>query len=925
MRSLIGAKKSWHRFVYRAVCLVSLSVFLVSAASGTIIRAVPAANSSAAWSRPQATTLKRVGLPDSTQREPNTFSNYDCTAITYHLSDSPAMRTGCFTPTAYGMLDSDSQVVIFNGTDEGVHVLPYSPHELFAPWPDALNLLTVDPAATGGAYINMYEDPVSVMRTVRNALGQVSGKQFTAPPHSPLHALNNQPLIVNPQTLAFSDNGSWLVAETVYGYFVRINLASMEAVPFAGAFNNAVGSSPLNAQVAVSDDGRYVVIGNGSIGSFSVYDLSTCTGNTFSVQTSKCLGHDYWGYLSQQITGLHTIKHLRFVNDNLISFETTSSDPAGPSLYELAPTASIQFPIDYLGLGDSYTSGEGAFNYLPGTDTTDDRCHLSSHSYPLLLSKDIFSLEGGHSVACSGAVINDLSSTADSYKGQVNDAPSVRKLGPDRLNRIISSYEPGYVPQQMFVKQYTPRVLTVSVGGNDIGFGDLLATCVMPHISRHASDETCYNTYEDREEAVQLVDRTVPRWVNLYRQLKAEDPEGQIYAIGYPEIFDDAGKCGLNVNLSKSELEFADELVAYLNASIQKAAGQAGLTYVDISRALYGHRLCEASGNSIAANGLTAGSDSGILGIGMLGRESYHPNALGQLLIEQAILKQTANLKSGEATSSPINLEHNLLGAPVSGRQINAVIHDDTITQQIVRLENPINVAIDGVSDGLQPDSTYSVRLDGSSMPILGNLRSNDAGDVAGSVSVHSTPGEHVLHITGGGQGDDPIDITEPVYIAAYPNDADGDGLTDTDDSCPFALNSGLDNDKDGIDDVCDGMITGSPTPPNTISSSSEAFKTPRDGQPHASDTILRSQPPNLTGVNPPGSSKQTQSFTLVSPVKVLGLSSYYRPASGKKPGPSYLLTSFRLGCGGIFLIALWFVRQRLRRWHQNPPDFTTE
>src|SRR6185437_3010028 len=109
--------------------------------------------------------------------------------------------------------------------------------------------------------------------------------------------------------------------------------------------------------------------------------------------------------------GLQSVRHVRFLNDGLLSFEAVTSG-GGSGSYVLAPTDGITSLTDYIGLGDSYTSGEGAFDYLEGTDTADDMCHLSARSYPLLLTHDLFSAAGGHSVACSGAVISDVGNTS---------------------------------------------------------------------------------------------------------------------------------------------------------------------------------------------------------------------------------------------------------------------------------------------------------------------------------------------------------------------------------------------------------------------------------------------------------------------------------------------------------------------------------
>lgn len=809
-------KKAFQGAMYRILYPLMVAALLLSMPGLPPIHATKAANK-LAWASPDATALKRVGPIGGVQNQPGFLSNLDCVSMTYRMVGSSTMQTGCFTPTAFGMLDSSSDTVIFNGTDEGLPLLSYWPQQVLVPWPKALNMLTLDAANTGGSYIGMYKNPLASLRDQRGITGQLTSKQLTAAPEISFKDQSGHLLVVNPQTMAFSDGGSWLVVETLGGSFVRINLATLDMTAFAQAFGSQ--GSPgalLQSQVAVSSDGRFVTIENKAATSFKVYDLATCGSNVTSWQTSGCQSHEYWPFVSQQVAGLQSIRHVRFINNGLLSFEATSTNSANSAVYELAPTGSITSLTDYIGLGDSYTSGEGAFDYLSGTDTADNTCHLSANSYPLLLTRDLFSAAGGHSVACSGAVINDLAGTGGSYRGQVRHGLSLQELETsqaDQLSSILANYSPGYVPQQLFVKQYQPRVITASIGGNDVGFGDILQKCVVPHISRHISDGTCYNTYESRMELVNLVNRTVPRWTALYQQLQAASPGTTVYAVGYPSIASDTGQCPLNVNLGKSELEFAEELIHYLNGAIQQAATSAGVSYVDISQALAGHRLCEASGNAVAVNGLTAGNDFGAFGVNVLGRESYHPNALGHELIEQAILQKTHNLTdmfSGETVA--VNNSQTLLNAPKSGRPISTLV-PDTVTSQLMRAGTSAAVQVDGPRDGLQANGPYAIRLDGSSGTILASLTSDYSGNLSGAITMpaNTAPGGHTIDITGVSQAGELIDITQPIYVADSPNDADGDGVANVGDSCPYAVNSGQDVDQDGIDDVCDGAIGAAP------------------------------------------------------------------------------------------------------------------
>jgi hypothetical protein len=809
------------RFVKRLLCLAGLAVLTISITGRLLVQAAGTpATAGPAWAAPSSKALRRVSALPTTQNQSYFLSNLDCTPLTYRLVNDHAMKNGCFTPTDFGMLDSDTETVIFNNTDEGLALSPSSAHQVLAPWPQAANLVTLDAADVGGSYIGLYKNPVSLLQDQRDYLGQLTGKKLSGPPEILFKDSSGQPIRVNPQTMAFSAGGSWLVVETLHGSFVRINLATLDMTAFAPAFGNSSSPGLLKSEVTVSDNGRFVAIANAAAGSFQVYDLSTCSGIVNNLQPQSCQSYDYRPFINQQVSGVQLVRHVRFLGESLLSFEVTASNPAVSGVYQLAPTAAISSLSDYIALGDSYTSGEGAFDYLAGTDTDSNKCHLSAKSYPLLLTRDLFSSTGGHSVACSGAVIDDLGSASDNYRGQVKDGASFGELarGGSELENIQANFTAGYIAQHRFVQQYRPRVVTVSIGGNDIGFGDLLQNCVIPHVSRHTSDETCYNTYESRQEVVRLVDRTVPRWTALYRQLQAENPEGRMYAIGYPSIASDLGSCGTNVNLSKSELEFAEELIAYLNGSVRQAAAAAGVTYVDISHALDRHRLCEAAGPATAVNGLTAGNDNGVFGINVLGRESYHPNALGHGLIEQAILRQTDNLTVGAAATpaadNSTNNAHNLLNAPKSGTPINTVMPARSLANPTMLAGGSSQLKLEGSRYGLKPNTPYTVHLDGSSGPAIGTASADANGNLSSNLTIPavSLPGGHTIDITGKNQADESIVITQPIYITVSANDPDGDGAEGSGDSCPYAVNSGQDIDQDAVDDICDSLIG---TPPN--------------------------------------------------------------------------------------------------------------
>lgn len=172
--------------------------------------------------------------------------------------------------------------------------------------------------------------------------------------------------------------------------------------------------------------------------------------------------------------------------------------------------------LTYLALGDSYASGEGDLtdDYLPYTNIYGDyrigvpreMCHISRGSYPLLLAKDMDLQQGldMHSVACSGAVLRDVFS-ADKpiyfidtqYVGQPTQ---LQKGVGDRLGGLSnqlelqqaarSSFIPGRVQQIEFVHATQPSTVTLMMGGNDLGFGGIMASCAKT-IKLTNLDQTC--------------------------------------------------------------------------------------------------------------------------------------------------------------------------------------------------------------------------------------------------------------------------------------------------------------------------------------------------------------------------------------------------------------------------------------------------
>lgn len=836
-------------------------------------------------------TLQKVGdIPTDGVEHSAYVDNLDCQAFTRPLAGSGVMQSGCFMNTAFGALDVQSDMLSFNGSDDKViPLLPYSPHGVIWPWPGTVDALALDAAVTDGVYLNLYTNILGNVSDQLDLLGNVIAKQITAPPNRLLTDRAGNRLIVNANSLTFSYGGSWLVVETMMGSFVRINLATLDVTAFAPSIVGEGGSPGLNqSQLAVSDDGRYVAIANVATNSFRVYDLSTCQAQTTQAFMA-CDSYNYWPFISGQITAIDSLRHLRFLDDGILSLIARSDN--NKTSYELAPTTGISALTDYLAVGDSFASGEGAYTYLAGTDTADNVCHISANSYPLLLSHSLFTSGSGHSVACSGATTTDLlPSNPAAYPGQVKGGVAPSQRTATTIAQLLNDFSPGYLAQSDFVSHYRPRVVTASVGGNDIGFGDILQECVAPHVNVHlTAANSCYATYEDRLELAQRIDREVPKLTSLFKQLRARSPNSALYVVGYPQIAVDTGNCALNVHLNTSEIALSIEIIQHLNAAISQAAQAAGANYVDISQALAGHRLCETTSGQVAVNGLTAGNASGItitsevgnksLAIKFLSKESYHPNVLGHQLIELAILQKTHSFTLAStplATYQPAAIDSlGLLKAPKSGRATKLTASDDTIVSSPIAAKgSPLQISVSSANHSLKPASNYQVAIGGA--PSSASLTASSGGDLIGAIAVPASApaGAQLITISGVNQLNQPISITTIIYLIDSYEDYDGDGVPNGSDSCPTVINSGVDADQDGVDDACDGEIDTPSSGPSSSGTTGGASSTGSAPTPPAASTnsnssdttaALEVEQVSPVTITPPSSSSADQPATLDS------------------------------------------------------------
>ncbi len=125
-----------------------------------------------------------------------------------------------------------------------------------------------------------------------------------------------------------------------------------------------------------------------------------------------------------------------------------------------------QSGIEYAALGDSYSSGEGVPFYFLETDTSTNQCHRSWSAYGFQIDFPGVSLGRQQFLACSGAkTINVLQGGEPPQSAPLESPQLDQRYPPPRDNTFIVNNETDMV--------------TISIGGNDLGFGAVLTICLL--------------------------------------------------------------------------------------------------------------------------------------------------------------------------------------------------------------------------------------------------------------------------------------------------------------------------------------------------------------------------------------------------------------------------------------------------------------
>jgi hypothetical protein len=619
----------------------------------------------------------------------------------------------------------------------------------------------------------------------------------------------------------YSENGKYAMFSNNTS-LARVSLDTKQILTY-GAPSGWYPGTQMDSKAYVTEDGTYAVVTAGRVSSsrwMRVFDLNDCRYGEYSYlkpngTTTNCVHRNFKALIESNIPSFSYYTVGEFVDNDTIAFyhRVGSSSPIYTK-YTMSISGG-NGGTKYFALGDSLSSGEGAFSYVYPTAETSpkNQCHTSSKSYPYLIN-DQLSLSGFASFACSGATIPKVVGSDGIRTNPANEPYSDNQWYHEDYE-TTHYWSPGFDNQLKKVKKEKPNIVTISIGINDIGFEKKLTSCLK-------GTDTCFESYEDRKELANQMKGTFNTSVNTYKRLKnAAAPNAKIYVLGYPQIVKPGNpvSCGINVQLDSDERQFIHDATLYLNSVIEAAANKAGVYYTNIENSLYGYRHCEGSTGNVAVNGLTKGDDLNVGGWSLwqevIGKETYHPNKLGHQLLRNAVITETSSFTqtmpapdstmTAPAVTDTIPLLEN---AQKNNRAILNTVYAHGITDNITVKTSNLTAAVKGNELNTRSGSNFTIEL--HSTPVsLGTFTSDDNGDINISTAIPNTvdPGFHALHIYGKDVEGNDIDIYKDIYVAETEDDWDGDEILNEVDECIMIEPSGIDEDEDGIDDACDPII----------------------------------------------------------------------------------------------------------------------
>ncbi len=217
---------------------------------------------------------------------------------------------------------------------------------------------------------------------------------------------------------------------------------------------------------------------------------------------------------------------------------------------------------NYVSLGDSYVAGP-----LIPNPVLPLGCLKSSNNYPRLTAPKI------------GLPLTDASCSG----AETEDMTNPQEVDPDGPN-----------PPQFDSLSASTTVVSVTIGGNDIGFSEIAQSCV----TINPFSTPCKDKYNSggKDQIAERIAETAPKVAAVLQGIHTRAPAAEVFVVNYPAIFPETGfGCWPQMPIGFGDVPYLRAKQKELNAMLATQAAANGATLVNWYGASIGHDACKGS------------------------------------------------------------------------------------------------------------------------------------------------------------------------------------------------------------------------------------------------------------------------------------------------------------------------------------------
>lgn len=213
---------------------------------------------------------------------------------------------------------------------------------------------------------------------------------------------------------------------------------------------------------------------------------------------------------------------------------------------------------DYVAMGDSAAAEPGVPDPAPPPG-----CQKSTNNYPAVLARRI-GATSFTDVTCSGATTNDITARSQQTSS-------------------------GAVPPQLDAVRDSTDLITITIGGNDVGLAAEAAQCRADSLATPPCVDKFVSGGVDKISAA-ITDQ-VPVWAAMINAVRAKAPRARIVLVGYLTYIRPGG-CFPEQPVLPADADYFQAKLTELGERQKKLAAAAGIDYFDTRPLSAGHDMC---------------------------------------------------------------------------------------------------------------------------------------------------------------------------------------------------------------------------------------------------------------------------------------------------------------------------------------------